>query len=60
LVAVVLLEERATHVVKQQRAQQLHDARVLHRVNVLRPRRRLRHRLHKLHARLLVLLKDVQ
>jgi ABC-type uncharacterized transport system ATPase subunit len=50
----------AGHIVQQQRAQQLHDARVLHNVHVLRPRGRLRNGCYKGHAGLLVRLKHLQ
>lgn len=50
----------ARHVVKQQRAQQLHDTRVLHDFYILRSGGQFSHRLHERNARFLVLFKDLE
>jgi len=47
-----------TNIIKQKRAQKLHDAAVLHRVHVCWARCGLRHSLHELDAGFLIPLKD--
>ena len=51
---------KRTHIVEEKRSEKLHDARILHRIDVLGPRRRLGDGLHELHSGLLVLLEDLE
>ena len=52
--------ERHPYIVQQQGTEELHDACILHGINVLRTSSSLGHGLYKLYAGLLVLLKNLQ